>query len=168
MGFELAPPNSFGVSHRFFKGDIAIDVLGPDGLRKGTRIVTIKPAFTVAVPGGTQALKRTELVEVVLDGAVALIPRPNLLGAILVKARAVFVDDVPSNQLKDLAFLLSLVADPFVMAEEMRGNERSWLRDCIKHLDELSVWDTIENGDDAYDVSRILTGATNLASNEHV
>lgn len=58
------------------------------------------------VPGGTQALRRTELVEVAIGAHRGQIPRPSLLGALIIKARAVEVDDVPENQREDVAFLL--------------------------------------------------------------
>jgi hypothetical protein len=38
--------------------------------------------------------------------------RPDLLGALVVKAAAVGVDDVPRAQEQDFAFLLSLVESP--------------------------------------------------------
>jgi hypothetical protein len=39
------------------------------------------------------------------------LPRPNLLGAILVKTRAIAVDDAKDSQRIDVAFLLTLVED---------------------------------------------------------
>jgi hypothetical protein len=60
------------------------------------------------------------------------LPRPDLLGAILVKTRAIEVSDAPLEQRRDLAFLLTLVPDPRVMASELRPTERTWLR---KHAD---------------------------------
>ncbi|HUG05361.1 MAG TPA: hypothetical protein VMQ78_02330 [Candidatus Limnocylindria bacterium] len=50
------------------------------------------------------------------------------MGAILLKARAVNVDDVPENQRIDLALLLSLVGDVEPIRQDMRMSERSWLR----------------------------------------
>ena len=54
--------------------------------------------------------------------------RPDLLGAILIKARAVDIDDTPENQRLDLALLLSFVDDPAALATELRPSERGWLR----------------------------------------
>ena len=90
--------------------------------------VTIPPLHTVEVPGGRQALQRSEWVDVEVDGRRGRLPRPNHLGAILLKARAVGKDDAPANQRSDLALLLSLVDDPDGMAADLRGRERSWLR----------------------------------------
>ena len=59
-----------------------------------------------------QALERTELVSVEFGTSRGLVPRPSLLGAIVAKAVAVDVDDLPDAQRLDLALLLSLVDDP--------------------------------------------------------
>jgi len=84
-------------------------------------------ARTLEVPGGTQALRRSAEAEVRLGAREGALPRPDLLGAILVKARAVEVDDLPDAQRRDVAFLLSLVPDPWAMREDLRGQERKWL-----------------------------------------
>ena len=129
QGFELQEPSYMGLGHRFVRGLLEVDVLAPEGLGE-TSIearTTIPPAHTVEVPGGTQALHRTESVDVQVGGVRGLVPRPNLLGAILLKVRAVDVDDAPDNQRSDLALLLSLVADADALVNELRGRERSWI-----------------------------------------
>jgi hypothetical protein len=129
-GFELQEPSTFGLGHRFVRDDVEIDVLAPEhlGPRDATARVTIPPAHTVGVPGGRQALDRTERVEIDVSGRRGTLPRPNLLGAILLKARAVDVDDVPENQRTDLAVLLSFVEDPESMRRQLRGREAAWIR----------------------------------------
>lgn len=79
------------------------------------------------VPGGTQALHRTERIEITAGDLRGFVPRPNLLGAILLKARAVDIDDVPENQRSDLALLMSLVRDPDALVQQLDGHERSWI-----------------------------------------
>jgi hypothetical protein len=128
LDFKLDPPTAFGLGHVFRRAGVEIDVLAPDGLHTKARRLTVPPAHTVQVPGGTQALRRTELVDVRLSRRRGTLPRPDLLGAILIKTRAVDVDDVPESQRIDLALLLSLVDDAEVLATELRGQERSWLR----------------------------------------
>ena len=128
LRFSLDDPSPSGVSHRFRSGPVTIDVLAPDGVGARASTVTIPPARTVKVPGGTQALHRTELVDVQIGGVRGSVPRPNLLGAILVKARAITVSDAPDEQRRDLAFLLTLVRDPRAMAEHLRPTERKWLK----------------------------------------
>jgi hypothetical protein len=63
-----------------------------------------------------------------LDGRLGHLPRPNLLGAILIKSRAVEVSSSPDSQRRDLALLLSLVADPELLTGQLQGDEASWLR----------------------------------------
>jgi hypothetical protein len=102
--FRLEEPSYMGVGHAFVKGGVEIDLLAPEhlGLRSAHARTTVQGARTVEVPGGRQALARTEMVGVRIAGREGLLPRPDLLGAILLKARAVDVDDVPDNQRGDL------------------------------------------------------------------
>lgn len=58
QGFAMDPPNLVGISHRFRSGRVTIDLLAPDGLGERADLVTIPPAHTLEVPGGTQALGR--------------------------------------------------------------------------------------------------------------
>jgi hypothetical protein len=128
-GFELQEPSYMGVGHTFVRGLLEVDVLAPEGLGVTSEAarITVPPAHTVEVPGGTQALHRSEWVEIEVGAVRGSVPRPNLLGAILLKARAVDVDDAPENQRGDLALLLSLVPDPDPMVKELKGHERSWI-----------------------------------------
>lgn len=139
-GFQLRDPSGFGLGHSFVRGKVEIDVLAPEGLgpRSEEARTTVPPDRTVEVPGGTQALRRTERVEVEVDGRRGLIPRPNLLGGILLKARAVDVDDTPEDQRSDLALLLSMVEDPEAILPELSGSERGWLR-RRKEMDDEGV-----------------------------
>lgn len=116
------------VVHSFTRGNAEIDVLAPDGLGPKSDITTIPGRHTIEVPGGSQALGRTDLVSVRTREIAGELPRPNLLGAILVKVRAIEVDDVPNAQRADLALLLELVDDPDVLRSELRNSERGWLR----------------------------------------
>lgn len=157
LGFRLAVVSPEGIGHRFRRESILIDVLAPEGLGERTPLTTVVGARTVRVPGGTQALKRTEWGEVAVGTTTGTIPRPNLPGAILVKARAVSVDDVPDQQRRDLAFLLSLVEDPRALAIQLTKSERGWLR---KHRDLVEstapAWHGIENAADGQLALRIL------------
>jgi hypothetical protein len=56
--------------------------------------------------------------------------RPTLLGAVLIKARAIMEHADPDAQRADLVLLLSLMDDPGQTATELKGKERNWLRDC--------------------------------------
>jgi hypothetical protein len=117
-----------GVGHRFVRGGVSIDVLGPDGLGERADLRTVSGAHTVRVPGGTQALHRSAPTEIRSRSTEGFVPLPNLLGAILIKIRAIHVDDEPEAQRQDVAFLLSLVDDPDPMAADTTPTERKWLR----------------------------------------
>jgi len=128
-GFEMQEPSYMGLGHKFVRGLLEVDVLAPEGLGTTSEAArtTIPPAHTVEVPGGTQALHRSERVAIEVGDVRGSVPRPNLLGAILLKVRAVDVDDAPENQRSDLALLLSLVPDPDALVSKLQGSERSWI-----------------------------------------
>lgn len=140
LKYELIDVSGSGHGHRFKKGGVVIDVLAPDGLNAVKRRVTVPPLYTVEVPGGSQALQRTELVEVAVGDARGVLPRPNLLGAILVKARAIAVDDAKESQRLDTAFLLTLVPDPQALATTITASEKAWLRAHPELNDPDRVW----------------------------
>ena len=128
-GFELKkitygpPPTGF----TFWKAGKPVDVLAPDGTRTDAR--TVSGLHTVQIPGGTQALRRAEEVEIRLThGPTFRLQRPTLLGAVLIKARAVPVHSDPEAQRHDLVQLLSLIEDPAAVARELKPTERRWLR----------------------------------------
>ena len=67
LGGELVEPPSTDpqLGQRFAIDGQVIDVLGPDGLKAAPR--TLGKQVTVQIPGGTQALHRSESVEVSID-----------------------------------------------------------------------------------------------------
>ena len=128
-GFELKkitygpPPTGF----TFWKGGKPVDVLAPDGTKTDAK--TVGNLHTVQIPGGTQALRRAEEVEIRLTGGPTFrLQRPTLLGAVLIKARALPVHDDPEAQRHDLVQLLSLIKDPGAVARELKPGERRWLK----------------------------------------
>ena len=128
VGFELVGISPEGLAHRYLRGGVSVDVLAPEGLGPRTDLRTTPPGRTLQVPAGTQALDRTELVPVVFGDHQGLVPRPSLLGAMVGKAVAVDVDDVPDAQRQDLALLLSLVDDPIELADQLTKKDRQRLR----------------------------------------
>ncbi|MBT8211750.1 MAG: hypothetical protein KJN71_01260 [Acidimicrobiia bacterium] len=145
IGFELEGATPEGLAHRYRRGSVTIDVLAPEGLGPRTDLTTTPPGHTLQVPGGTQALDRTELVPVRVGDKTGLVPRPSLLGAIVGKAVAVGVDDVPDAQRQDLALLLSLVDDPLEMASHLSAKDVQRLRARAEFADpDLAAWRTLE------------------------
>jgi hypothetical protein len=132
-GAEMAtpPPGDEKLGFRFDIDGEIVEVLGSEGLPKDPR--TAGKHTTFQVPGGTQALRRTEKVRVSLDGGSAVVlRRPTLLGAVLIKARVV----AKRRRLKfdsdrqDLVLLLTFIEDPRALArdEELKKTETRWLR----------------------------------------
>ena len=157
-GFSLDGVSPEGIGHRFVKGHVRLDVLGSDGVGSHISLQTVQGARTVEVPGGSQALRRTEMVEIRVDRTSGAIPVPDILGAILVKVRAIEVDDVPRAQRADVAFLLSLVEDPDLLAAALSKSERRWLKRHPEFADPTSpCYQGIAHPADAATVFRRLT-----------
>lgn len=111
-------------------------MLGPDGLRADPETTAGLKTFQAA--GGTQALRRTEAVFISLDGADPVaVRRPNLLGAILIKARvlAKHREDRFESDRQDLIRLLGYTEDPRGLAGDMSKKEPGWIRDVEEDLD---------------------------------
>lgn len=130
LGADLVDPpvTDPNLGYRFAVDDQIVKILGPDGLKAPPR--TLGRYETIEVPGGTQALERTETVAISIDGGpLTKVRRPTLLGAILLKARALKVHKRREDQRQDLILLLTFVEDPSSMAENLRESARKWLRD---------------------------------------
>jgi hypothetical protein len=107
---------------------IVVDVLAPDNLGPRVDLTTRPPGRTLEAPGGTQALARAETIEVVAGGRSGEIPRPNLVGAILIKASALNLPGGAERHVTDLAFLLSLLTDPLGERSSLIAGEKKKLR----------------------------------------
>jgi len=132
-GFELDGMSADGRAHRYVRrsSDPApmIDVLAPDHVGTRAKLTTTPPGRTIEVPGSTQALHRRELVDVTLaSGSSGPVPRPSLLGAIVLKAAATTLTTGGNERhFNDLALLCSLVRDPYELADQMDKSERRWI-----------------------------------------
>jgi len=120
------------IGHRWRRGELVVDLLAPDGLRRDPSVSG--QIRTLQIPGGSQALVRAEEVAVVIEGVRATVRRPTLLGALLLKARAIRVHADPDAQRADLVLLRSLIQDPGTAAAELKPAERKWLRDSADVL----------------------------------
>lgn len=109
-----------------------VDVLAPDGLRSPPTLAA--GVIAIGIPGGSQALSRSESVKLTVEGRTVELGRPTLLGAVLIKGRSVMVHSDPGSQREDLLRLLSLIEDPRQVAVEVRTSERRWLRDAEDRL----------------------------------
>ena len=114
------------IGHRYIASNgIVFDVLAPDHL--GKHLPRLGRGNTLQAAGGTQALKRSELVEVEHNQRRALIPRPSLVGAILIKIAAA---SGPAGgrgnrrHLLDVVTLATLITPQDVAAAALTRNER--------------------------------------------
>lgn len=145
LGFEQDGISPDGIAHRYRRNRVTIDVLAPEGLGEHTDLTTAPPGRTLQVPGGTQALERTELLPVGTATRSGHVPRPSLLGAVVGKAMAVAVDDAPNAQRLDFVFLLSLIDDPFTLADQLTTKDRRRLRGRKELIEgEHRVWGELE------------------------
>lgn len=139
-GAEVAmPPRSDPqLGYRFELDGEIVEILGPDGLKDDPK--TLAGLTTFQVAGGTQALRRTEVILVSLaDAPPVAVRRPSLLGAILIKARVVAKQrkEKFASDREDLIRLLSYVEDPRGLAgeEQLKSSEKRWLQDVEELLE---------------------------------
>ncbi|MFF0062099.1 nucleotidyl transferase AbiEii/AbiGii toxin family protein [Streptomyces sp. NPDC005279] len=129
LGFRSAGVSPQGKAHRYKRdgdvGELVVDLLAPDNLGKRADLTTTPPGVTLEVPGGRQAMQRSESVGVQLGERRGVIRRPSLLGAIVGKAAALGIPTAPkAKHYRDLAFLLSLPANPLVLKSELTKGDR--------------------------------------------
>ncbi|MEX0836181.1 MAG: hypothetical protein WD010_08830 [Nitriliruptor sp.] len=140
LGWEMHPdhPRADDVGFRFVKDELLLDVLAPDGLGARTDITTVPPLTTVSIPGGSQALRRTAVRHVVVGDRQGRLPVPDLLGALIIKARAAAKDRGPTSDPEhrperhpeDLAVLFACATDLRAVADGITSKERKALRDA--------------------------------------
>jgi hypothetical protein len=119
-----------GLGHRLVRGDLILDVLSTDHFPEDP-LVSLSPRLeTFQTPGGSQAVKRREVVEVSFRDEAFGLPRPNLLGAILIKA-ASSKHARRQKDHRDLAHLVAKVDDPIALRAGLRSHERRLLADRL-------------------------------------
>lgn len=159
LGFTAAGVSPDEHAHRFERGTVHVDVLAPEGTGRRADLRTLGNATTIETPGGTQALNRAERVPVRHDQRIALVPRPDLLGAIVAKAAAVVADPMPQRHLRDLATLCVLVDDPPAMRSAMTAKDLKRLRAVTALTDlEHEAWQLLDDPELGYTAFRLLIG----------
>lgn len=148
LGFSGTGVSVDGVAHRFERGSVGVDLVAPDGVGERADLRTVGGGVTVEVGGGTVALQRSEPVAVRTGMRTGDIPRPDLAGAILIKAVAARRDRKrgPERHLRDLAFLLSLVDDPMLI-RDLLGSRKCKQVDLVAQLHDPDheAWRLIDN-----------------------
>lgn len=166
LGFEPAGVSPEGKTHRYKRddptGNLVVDLLAPDNLGLRADLTTTPPGTTLEVPGGRQAVQRSESISVQLGDRVGTIHRPSLLGAIVGKAAALGIPTSPKEKhYRDLAFLLSLPVDPFGIKQQLTNGDRKRLRLASALLAaDHQAWRALEDAEaraDGQAMYRILT-----------
>lgn len=137
IGFESAGESPEGHQHRWIRGDATVDVLIPENV--GERAAArrgVTGGTTLEARGSTQALERAELVSVGHDGRQAQIWRPNLLGALVLKAAAYTVplDPGVKRHLIDFAVLSTLITRSDQLGSQMSKRDRQRLNNAIGRI----------------------------------
>jgi len=114
--------------------DTVIDVLLPDGI--GERAASRTGATgspTIAAPGGTQALDRSESVPVSVEGHEGFVRRPTIVGALVMKAAAhtAVSDPAKGRHRFDFATLAALVAARDFRDVSLSKKDRRRLSDML-------------------------------------
>ena len=139
------------------RGDLVLDVLSTDHF-PADPLVSLSPRLeTFQTPGGSQAVKRRETVEVSFRADTFMLPRPNLLGAILVKAAASRHAN-RSKDHRDLAHLVANVENPVGLRTELKAQERRLLAERLEHR--LVRAELAAIGNDAVTRLRLLASST--------
>lgn len=145
--------------HRFRNDSLVLDVMVPDHLPKhlSLRIAGRDP---VPIEGGYRALQRAARCAITTEAGEAIVPVPDLQGALVLKARAYVADSRDRGRHQfDLAQLCAAVHDPMALAaaldsKELRALRRvtmplavtqdPWLRvDAALRADALEAWQTL-------------------------
>lgn len=134
LGFAPDGISAEGRQHRWRRGQASMDVLLPDGVGERTSLrqgVTGSPTLPTA--DGTQALLRSETVPVTVDGREGFVRRPNLVGALVVKAGAhsnVGEAD-PRRHRHDFVVLAGLLTAADFASEDVNRTDRRRLRGIV-------------------------------------
>ncbi len=131
IGFTSAGISAEGRQHRWVRGQASIDVLLPDGVgQRASERQGVTGSPTLPTAGGTQALQRSEVVAVTVGGREGSVWRPNLVGALVVKAAAHGNAGDPgvARHRRDFVVLAGLVTTADFANEQLTRKDRQRLR----------------------------------------
>jgi len=113
------------------RGKASIDVLLSDGVgERASERQGVTGSPTLPTAGGTQALQRSEVVAVTVDSREGFVWRPNLVGALVVKAAAHGNAGDPgvARHRRDFAVLAGLITTADFAGEDLTKKDRRRLR----------------------------------------
>jgi len=128
MNLEPQPSVDDRRQHRFLNDRMVLDVLVPDHTPKHL-LLRLAGREAVPIVGGARALQRAAHCVIETTAGQALIPVPDLRGALVLKARAWTADRRDRDRHRfDLAQLSAVIDDPISLAESLDAKERRALR----------------------------------------
>lgn len=129
---------SDGYGYRFERGKTKIDLLIPEGMdRQRTRPRTSEGRPGLGIEGGGQALTRAERIPVRLGTRTGHVRRPNILGALVLKAAAYRTDGRDRERhSEDLALLADIAITTGLrgLADQTTAHDRKRLREALRDL----------------------------------
>jgi hypothetical protein len=138
LGFRSAGTSADGREHRWMRAQASIDVLLPEGIgERASQREGVTGSPTLPTEGGTQALRRSDTVAVTVDGREGFVRRPNLVGALVVKAAAHgnAGDLDPRRHRRDFLVLAGLVRASDFADDELNKTDRSRLRSIVTAIE---------------------------------
>jgi hypothetical protein len=155
--------DSAGRVYRFRRAtdNATADVLAPDHTPPRWSLRTAG-GDTIQVAGGRQALQRTVLMTVRKGDRSAVVPVPDRLGALVLKAAAWAADSRDRERHSgDAAFLVSLMSDPLAERARFAGSDRKRLLrlDAVLADPDAPEWRALgPAAADGYTAWRLLLG----------
>jgi hypothetical protein len=137
--------NSGRYGYRWTRDSASLDLLVPEGVNR-QRLVpkTIAGSPSIETEGGRQALIRTERVPVHIGRRRGFVPRPHLLGAIVVKAAAVVVDSRDTDRHReDLVILADIAVSTGglrVYEPQTTPHDRKRIRRALEQMPETGLY----------------------------
>jgi hypothetical protein len=138
LGFRSAGISAEGRQHRWVREMASIDVLLPEGVgERASERNGVTGSPTLPTAGGTQALQRSETVAVTVEGQEGFVRRPNLVGALVVKAAAHGNpgDLDPRRHRRDFLLLAGLITASDFADEELNKTDRRRLRSIVAAIE---------------------------------
>jgi hypothetical protein len=148
LEFVPQEPGLVGAAfHRMKKSELIVDILVAEHLpsRKRQAAKVGKWPILQAL-GGAQALERRMPVQLISHQEAREIFVPDLLGALILKAAAYSADRRDrARHLQDAALLASLMVDPVVEFERLRGSDSKRIRSIVMPLNDInhSAWQAL-------------------------
>ncbi len=134
VGFA-AETSADGLQHRWRRDLAQIDVLIPEGVgERAAARAGAGGAPTLAAPGTTQALSRSEPVSILAAGRTGTVRRPNLVGALVGKAAArteIASDRASARHCTDFVVLAGLISARDFQEAGLTAMDRTRLRKML-------------------------------------